>query len=97
MLSLILNSSRATFEENIYKFKSRPLARGYPKNLIETLLSELNSQKGNRRYEKAQYQPSGPWHLEQNQPSLRKIFKEPPLISYKRGESLKDILVRAKL
>ena len=37
------------------------------------------------------------WHLIQNQPSLRQIFKEPPLISYKRGKSLKDILVRAKL
>ena len=53
-----------------------------------------------------QYQPSVPdlknalmekWHLIQTQPSLRQIFKEPPLISYKRGKSLKDILVRAKL
>ena len=54
-----------------------------------------------------QYQPSVPnikkkilmekWHLIQNQPSLRQTFKEPPLISYKRGKSLKDILVRAKL
>ena len=25
------------------------------------------------------------WHLIQNQPSLRQIFKEPPLISYKRS------------
>ena len=49
-----------------------------------------------------QYQPSVPnlknalmekWHLIQNQPSLRQISKEPPLISYKRGKSLKDILV----
>ena len=53
-----------------------------------------------------QYQPSVPnlknvlmekWHLIQNQPSLQQIFKEPPLISYKTGKSLKDILVRAKL
>ena len=29
--------------------------------------------------------------------ALRQIFKEPPLISYKSGKSLKDILVRAKL
>ena len=35
------------------------------------------------------------WHLIQNQP--RKIFKNPPLISYRRGRSLKDVLVRAKL
>ena len=35
------NSSKTTFEENIYKFKSRLLARGYPKRLIETLLSDI--------------------------------------------------------
>ena len=37
------------------------------------------------------------WHLIQNQPLLRQIFKEPPIISYKKGKSLKDLLVRAKL
>ena len=53
-----------------------------------------------------QYQPSVPnlkqilmknWHLIEQQPRLKEIFKEPPIISYKRGRSLKDILVRAKL
>ena len=53
-----------------------------------------------------QYQPAlpnlknilmGKWHLIQNQPYLRNIFKEPPLISYRKGKSLKDTLVRAKL
>ena len=52
-----------------------------------------------------QYQPSVPnlkqiliknWHLIE-QPRLKEIFKEPPIISYTRGRSLKDILVRAKL
>ena len=39
------------------------------------------------------------WHLihVERQSLLREIYKEPPLISYKRGRSLKDILVRAKL
>ena len=53
-----------------------------------------------------QYQPSVPnlkqiimnkWHLIKKQPLLNEIFKEPPLTSYKKGRSLKDILVRAKL
>ena len=53
-----------------------------------------------------QYNPSMPnpknilmskWHLIENHPLLREIYREPPLISYKRGKSLKDILVRAKL
>ena len=48
-----------------------------------------------------QYQPSVPnlkqiimnkWHLIKKQPLLNEIFKEPPLISYKKGRSLKDIL-----
>ena len=39
----------------------------------------------------------GKSHLIQNQPQLREIFTEPPLISYRKGKSLKDILVRAKL
>ena len=112
------NSSRTTFEENITKFKSRLLARGYPKNLIETLLSDIKFTEREsalqQKYENqkeifpfvTQYQPSVPnlkhvlmqkWHLIQNQPSLRQIFKEQPLISFKRGKSLKDILVRAKL
>ena len=37
----------------------------------------------------------GKWHLIQNQPYLRNIFKEPPLISYRKGKSLKDTQVRA--
>ena len=37
------------------------------------------------------------WHLIQNQPLLREIFKEPPLISYRKGKSLKDMLVKASM
>ena len=112
------DSSRTIFEENIIKFKSRLLARGYPKNLIETLLSDIKFTERvsalQQKYESrkdilpfvTQYQPSVPnlkhvlmqkWHLIQNQPSLGQIFKEPPLISFERRKSLKDILVRAKL
>ena len=39
----------------------------------------------------------GKWHLIDNQPQLREIFKEPSIISYRKGKSLKDILVKAKL
>ena len=53
-----------------------------------------------------QYHPAVPnlkqilmknWHLIEQQPLLKEIYKDPPLVSYKRGRSLKDILVRAKL
>ena len=37
------------------------------------------------------------WHLIQNQPQVREIFTEAPIISYRKRKSLKDILVRAKL
>ena len=112
------NSSKETFEENIRKFKSRLLARGYPKRLIETLLSDVKftertsalQQKNDNRKEifpfVTQYQPAVPklkhvlmekWYLIQNQPSLQQIFKEPPIISFKKSKSLNDILVRAKI
>jgi len=54
----------------------------------------------------AQYHPAVPtlkpilmnsWDFITQQPLLNNIFKEPPLTSYKRGCSLKEILVRAKL
>lgn len=37
------------------------------------------------------------WHLIQNKPSLQQIYKELPIISFKRGNPLKDMLERAKL
>ena len=37
------------------------------------------------------------WNLIQSQPLLRQILKKPPIISYKKGKSLIDMLVRAKL
>ena len=37
------------------------------------------------------------WDQIKNQPLLNSIFKDPPIISYKRGKSLKDMLVRAKI
>ena len=49
-----------------------------------------------------QYNPSVPnlkhilmeiWHLIESQPKLKEKFKEPPIMSYKRGISLRDILV----
>ena len=53
-----------------------------------------------------QYHPAVPnlkeilkrkWYLIQQQPLLNQIFKEPPIISCRKGRSLKDILVRARL
>ena len=53
-----------------------------------------------------EYRPSVPnlkkilmhkWYLIENQPLLREIFKDPLIISYKRGKSPQDILARAKL
>ena len=112
------NSSKIIFEEKITNFKSHLLQRGYPEDLINTTLSEVNfkdrklalQQKQKRNLWilpfVTQYQPSvlnlkqillKNWHLIEQQPLLSEICKNPPLISYKTGRSLKDILVRAKL
>ena len=37
------------------------------------------------------------WVVIQNQPLLKSVYTKPPIISYKRGKSLKDMLVRAKI
>jgi len=112
------NSSKAKFDEHIALFKPRLQHRGYPDNLLNRTLSEVNfSQRMSALQNKqktckrilpfvTEYHPSMPdlkhilvnkWHLIQNQPLLRKTFKNPPLISYRKGRSLKDVLVRAKL
>ena len=37
------------------------------------------------------------WSLRQNQTLLKTIYLKPPIISCKRGKSLKDTLVRSKI
>ena len=37
------------------------------------------------------------WHIIQQQPRLAHIFKQSPIVSYRKEKSLKDVLVRAKL
>ena len=81
--------------------------------LSEIILSERmsalqNKQKMRKRILPfiTEYRPSLPclknivmskWHLIENQPLLREIYKEPPLLSYRKGRSLRNVLVRAKL
>ena len=57
-------------------------------NFIDKTLSEVKF--SDRKLSKK-------WHLIELQPKLKEMFKEPPIISYKRGSSLRDILVKAKL
>ena len=112
------NSSAKSFYENIYNFKKRLRARGYPHNLIEKITSEVKFterksalQKNNEVRKKilpfvTTYHPAlqnlknilmSKWHLIQDQPLLREIYNELPIISYKRAKLLGAILVRAKL
>ena len=37
------------------------------------------------------------WHVIQQQPRLAHIFKQPPIVSYRKEKSFKDFLVHAKL
>jgi len=101
------NSSKTTFEENILNFKIRLVARGYPLNLIDKHLSEINFTERKSALKKNQkknmkdilpfvtkYEPAVPnikqilmkkWHIIQEQPLLKQIFKDPPIISFKKG------------
>ena len=37
------------------------------------------------------------WDIIQQQPKLKHIFHQPPIVSYRKENSLKDTLVRAKI
>ena len=37
------------------------------------------------------------WHIIQQQPKLKQIFNQPPIVSHRKETSLKGILVRAKI
>jgi len=112
------NSSEKNFQGALSNLKTRLLARGYPKNLVEGILSEVSFagrplalKQKKKTHEQilpfvTTYHPGAKnlknilmhkWSLIQNQPLLRTFFKTPPIISYKRGKSLKDMLVRAKI
>ena len=57
------NYSRTTFEDNIYKLKSRLRARGYPKHLIETLLSDIKFTERNVLKQKKKKKNASPKYI----------------------------------
>ena len=112
------SSKKKTFEESLLKFKQRLQARGYPQNIIERSLSEVNfaSRQSALTQKKKSHERIFPfvttyhpavknvkqvlmeqWSLIQNQTLLKTIFKTPPIISFKKGKFLKDMLVGAKI
>ena len=88
-------------------FEKRLLNRGCPTSVVEKHLSEVKFSDRKSSLNKEFNQRTGmpynnialcnaiPPGLVHRQ--LREIFTEPPLISYRKGKSLKDILVREKL
>ena len=94
------NSSEEIFVENIRIFKLWLWARGYPNNLVDKTLSEVKfpdrkkALKDDTSVQKeilpfvTQYNPSVP-NLKESQPKLKEVFREPPIISYKGGISLR--------
>ena len=104
------NSSAKFFYENIYNLKKRLRARGYPHNFKEKITFEVKFieqksalQKNNEVRKEILPLPNlknvlmSKWHLIQDKPVLREIYNKTTIISFKRGKSLGDILIRAKL
>ena len=95
------NSSKTLFEESVTNFKTHLLKRGYPENFIKTTLSEVTFEDRNQAFRQkqnreilpfvTQYHPAVPYV----KPILTKSWHF--IISYKRGRSLKEILVRGNL
>ena len=98
---------------NMRNFSARLKNRDYPATTVENTsqrsisLTEKSTRNRERKMHVREYYPfvtqyhpalpnlknilMGKWHLIQNQPYLRNIFKR------RKGKSLKDTLVRAKL
>ena len=115
------NSSRVTFTDNIKTFKTYLISRGYPKKLVEKILSEgnyadrktvltrkQNAQKASTLCDAiltiitmfgkhTNGQMVFNTRTTKTQRDIQESFKEPPLISYRKGKSLKDMLVKGKL
>ena len=79
-------SSKATFnlEKTLHSSNTDYAAElGYPDNLLENILLEIKFV--------TEYRPSVPnlkWHLIENQPLLREIYNEPPLLSKQKTGGL---------
>ena len=108
MRLLRTNSSKTTFEESLVKFKQHLRTRGYPNTVIERSLSGVNfaarpsalteKKKAKERILPFVTAPPSSEQLRTNTlPLLKTIYLKPPIISYKRGKSLKDRLVRSKI
>ena len=110
MRLLRTNSSKTTFEESLVKFKQHLRTSGYPKTVIVRSLTGVNSAarpsaltQKRKAIERIlsfviMYHPAvDNVKQTQNQPLLKIIYLKLPIISYKRGTSLKDTLVRSKI
>ena len=100
-------SSKTTFEESLVKFKQGLRTHDYPKTVIEWSLSGVSfaarpsaltqEKKTNEAVNNPKQTLMEQWSLTEIQPLLKTIYLKPPIISYKRGKSLKDTLVRSKI
>ena len=103
------NSVKENFETHKREFEQRLYQRGYPLTLVQTILTEVqfcDRKEALRKTKQAKeilpfvttYEIlMKHWHMIQQQPRLKEIFNQPPIVSYRKEKSLKDILVRAKL
>ena len=96
------------FEEQIQNLKSCLREGSYPENVDQRTISEVQFETGNwyslpfvtqyhqavSNFKQILMKDS---HLREQLQLLKEIYKDPPLICYKRGRSIKGILVRAKL
>ena len=104
------NLVKENFCKHKRDFEQRLCNRGYPTTLVHKILTEVQfsdrTEALRNKTKKAKEILPPPnlkkilmkhWHIIQQQPRLAHIFKQPPIVSYRKEKSLKDVLVRAKL
>ncbi|CAH2247451.1 Hypothetical predicted protein [Pelobates cultripes] len=104
------NSEVGIRDVQIFEMKNKFLQRGYDECMLETALQEALNARATETKKKALnlvfpmvYNQSTPqvasvirknWRIVSSDDTLPKVFKEKPLICYKRNRNLKDMLVR---
>ena len=88
------NSSETAFKTAISHFKTNLIEREYPETLVSTTLAEITLEERKPAHN-TQYRPLVPnlkqilkqnWHIIQQKPLLKRIFKYPPIVLTKGAD-----------
>ena len=105
------NSSQDTYNQTITLFKQHLSHRGYPPDLVNNTISEINTNLNpppmttylvlvtslSRTTSDLSHKLKENWQLIQNNPAISTTFQDNPMVTYRKPKTISSTLVRAKL